>query len=147
VEFFLTGQPGERERFVDAFEDFCRRNRVPDATRQAADLALEEHLTNVLAYGFTNGEDRWIWVELGVDQDTLLAKVADTGKAYNPLDAPPVDTTLPLEDKPIGGLGVHLMRQMMDEISYARDGRMNVLRMTKAMTGRRDMGADQSSSS
>jgi anti-sigma regulatory factor (Ser/Thr protein kinase) len=136
VEFFLTGQQGERERFVDAFEDFCRKNRVTDAARHAADLALEEHLTNVLEYGFSDGEDRWISVELGVDQNTLLAKIADTGKAYNPLDAPAVDTTLPLEEKAIGGLGVYLMKQMMDELSYARDGRMNVLRMTKGMAPR-----------
>ena len=133
MEFFLTGKQGERERFVSAFEEFCRRHGVPDAARFAADLALEEHLTNVLTYGFRDGESPWISIQLGVDDNTLKAEVADTGKAYNPLSAPAVDTTLPLEEKPIGGLGVYLMKQMMDDLSYARDGRKNVLRMRKEM--------------
>jgi anti-sigma regulatory factor (Ser/Thr protein kinase) len=131
VEFFLTGQPGERQKFVSAFEDFCRRNGVPDAARQATDLALEEHLTNVLNYGFQNGEQRWISVRLDASENTMMAKVTDTGKAYDPLSAPEVDTTLSLEDKPIGGLGIHLMKQMMDELSYAREGSFNVLSMRK----------------
>ena len=131
MEFFLTGQPGERQRFVKAFEEFCRAHHVPDTTRHAADLALEEHLTNVLAYGFKNGGERWVSVELHVERGALVASVADNGDAYNPLNSPPVDTSVPLEDKPIGGLGVYLMKQVMDELTYARNGGMNVLRMSK----------------
>ena len=132
MEFFLTGQPGERQRFVCAFEDFCRQNGVPDSARHAADLALEEHLTNVMNYGFCEGEERWISIKLGVNENALLARIADKGKAYNPLSRPPVDTSVPLEDKPIGGLGIHLMKQMMDELTYAREGQINVLRMIKS---------------
>lgn len=78
------------------------------------------------------GEERWVSVKLGVNENALLARIADKGKAYNPLSRPPVDTSLPLEEKPIGGLGIHLMRQMMDELTYAREGQVNVLRMTKS---------------
>jgi anti-sigma regulatory factor (Ser/Thr protein kinase) len=117
---------------VEAFEDFCRANCVPDAARQAADLALEEHLTNVLTYGFTEGEERWISVRLRVRNNTLCVTVTDTGSPYDPLDAPAVDTSIPLEEKPIGGLGVHLMKQVMDNLSHTREGRKNVLQMTKA---------------
>jgi len=124
---------------VHAFEDFCRRNAVPDAARQAADLALEEHLTNVLTYGFRDGEERWISVRLQADKNALLAQIADTGKAYNPLTAPPVDTSIPLDEKPIGGLGVHLMRQMMDELTYVREGEVNVLRMSKSYNHQRTL--------
>jgi serine/threonine-protein kinase RsbW len=137
VEFFLTGEPGERRRFVEAFENFCRENHVPDATRQAADLALEEHLTNVLTYGFTADEKPWISVRLRVEYNALRVMVADTGIAYDPLSRPPVDTTIPLEEKPIGGLGIYLMRKSMDELSYVREGQMNVLRMGKDFASRR----------
>ena len=114
---------------------------MPDPARYAADLALEEHLTNVLAYGFKDGEERWVSVELHVEKGALIASVADNGEAYNPLNAPPVDTSLPLEDKPIGGLGVYLMKQMMDELTYARAGGLNVLRMSKGYETPKGNGA------
>ena len=133
MEFYLTGQQGERGRFVEAFEDFCQRHRVPDFARQAADLALEEHLTNVLAYGFDNGKEPWIAVRLTVKDKALIAQVTDTGKAYDPLSVPPVDAGLTLEDRPIGGLGVHLMRTSMDQLFYSREGQKNVLQMIKAL--------------
>jgi serine/threonine-protein kinase RsbW len=132
VEFHLTGQPGERGRFVKAFEDFCRLNHVPDSARQAADLALEEHLTNVLSYGFKSGEERWISIRLSVNGNALIAKVADRGMAYDPLSAPLADPNIPLEEKSIGGLGVYLMVQSMDQLTYSREEGMNILRMKKA---------------
>lgn len=131
VKFVLSGIVGERRRFVEAFEEFCQTNLVSDAVRQAADLALEEHLTNVLGYGFDPGVTKHASVELDVIDNCLHVEVADTGKPFNPLDAPPVDTSLPLDEKPIGGLGVHLMRQFMDELSYTRADGRNILRMTK----------------
>ena len=131
MKFVLSGVAGERRRFVEAFEDFCRAHLVPDAARQAADLALEEHLTNVLAYGFDPGVARHASVQLDVVENCLHVEVADTGKPFNPLDTPPVDTSLPLDEKPVGGLGVHLMRQFMDELSYTRADGRNILRMTK----------------
>ena len=133
MEFYLTGQQGERGRFIEAFEDFCQRHRVPDSARHAADLALEEHLTNVLNYGFDDGSEPWISVRVTVNGEALVAKITDTGKAFNPLSRPPVDIDVPLDERPIGGLGVHLMRQSMDELSYSREGRMNVLMMIKAL--------------
>jgi anti-sigma regulatory factor (Ser/Thr protein kinase) len=131
VEFILTGKTGERRRFVEEFENFCRKNHVPDSARQAADLALEEHLTNIFNYGFTSSDERWICVRLRADNNALQVKITDTGKAYDPLSAPLADTSIPLDEKPIGGLGVYLMKQFMDELSYEREGPMNVLRMLK----------------
>ena len=129
MEFLLTGKPGERHHFVEVLEDFCRRQQVPDKTRQASDLALEEHLTNVLAYGFQKGMRPWVSVRLRVQDNALHVEVTDTGVAYNPLSAAPVDTSVPLEDKPIGGLGVYLMTHFMDELSYRRQDNRNELRM------------------
>lgn len=131
MEFILTGEAGEQRRLVEALENFCREKNVPAAARQATDLALEEHLTNVLSYGFAPGVAPWIAVRLRVKNDALHVEIADTGKPHDPLATPLVDTSVPLAEKPIGGLGVHLMRQFMDTLDYAREGGMNVLRMTK----------------
>jgi len=116
---------------VAAFEEFCRASGVPKLTQQAADVALEEHLTNVLSYGFAPAAEKFVEVSMSVSGDSLTVEVVDKGKEFNPLEAPAVDTSLPLDQKEIGGLGVHLMRQFMDELSYAREGGRNVLRMKK----------------
>jgi len=62
--------------------------------------------------------------------------VEDDGKPFDPTQAPVVDTSLPLEKKPIGGLGIHLIRRAMDEMSYRRQANRNVLRMVKRLSRR-----------
>ena len=131
MQIVLSGQPGERASVARGLEEFCGEQRVPQAVMNAADIALEEHLTNVLGYGYEPGAPHRVVVALKVEDGWLCVDVEDDGKLFDPLAAPPVDTSLPLEDKPIGGLGVHLMREFMDELSHAREGGRNVLRMKK----------------
>jgi anti-sigma regulatory factor (Ser/Thr protein kinase) len=108
---------------------------VPRAVMNAADVALEEHLTNVINYGYEPGAAHHVVVTLQIEGGSLCVNVEDDGKEFNPLTKPPVDTSIPLAEKPIGGLGVHLMRQFMDELSYARESDKNVLRMKKRIAG------------
>ena len=62
-----------------------------------------------------------------------MATIIDDGIAFNPFDAPAPDTTLALEDREIGGLGVHIVRTMMDEVFYERDGNKNVVTVSKQL--------------
>lgn len=134
----MRGQLGEREGVIRGLEEFCREHQVPPAIANAADVALEEHLTNVLSYGYQPGAQHHILVAFTVEDGGLHVDVEDDGKAFDPLTVPPVDTAIPLEEKPVGGLGVHLMRQFMDELSYAREGGKNVLRMRKRIVPHKD---------
>ena len=104
---------------------------MPAPTQHAADVALEEHLTNVFSYGYKAGEKALVKVRLETAADSLNVEVSDDAWAFNPLTVPPVDTSVPLEEKPMGGLGLHLIRLNMDELSYERLGEKNVFRMTK----------------
>ena len=131
MQIVLSGQPGERASVVRGLEEFCGEHRVPRDVASAADLALEEHPTNVLGYGYGPGAPHRIVVALKVESGCLCVDVEDDGKAFDPLAVSPVDTSLPLAEKPVGGLGVHLMRQFMDELSHARESGKNVLRMRK----------------
>ena len=131
MQIVLDGQPAERASVVRGLEEFCREHQIPKQVMNAADVALEEHLTNVLNYGYEAGAPHRVVVDLKSDNGCLCVAVEDDGKPYDPLARPPVDTSLPLAEKPIGGLGVHLMRQFMDELSYARETGKNVLRMRK----------------
>jgi anti-sigma regulatory factor (Ser/Thr protein kinase) len=111
--------------------EFAQSNRLPPAVVQAVDLCLEEHITNVIDYGFDDPAHQTIVVILSLQQGQLEVEVRDNGKPFNPLLRPNVDTAVPLEAKPIGGLGIHLMRQFMDDLNYRRESEQNILTMRK----------------
>jgi anti-sigma regulatory factor (Ser/Thr protein kinase) len=101
--------------------------------RVCADLhvALEEHLTNVINYGYSPGQPGQIAVRLSAAPDAMRVEIEDDARPFNPLLAPPVDVHQPLEERPIGGLGIHMIRQLTDDLRYAaRDGH-NVLTLIK----------------
>jgi anti-sigma regulatory factor (Ser/Thr protein kinase) len=131
VEIVLTNEPGERQRLLTALETFAREQHLPEAVRHAADLALEEHLTNIVRYGYGDGGLHEIRLRFEIEGDLLKLEVVDDGKPFDPLQRPEVDTSVPLEKKPVGGLGIHLIRQFMDQVQYRREGDKNVLTMRK----------------
>lgn len=131
MEIVLHNRPGEKQRLVGALEAFTAEHGLPAKVHQAAELALEEHVTNVVNYAYTDNAPHEIRVRLSCDACALYVEVEDDGKAFNPLTAPQVDTSVPLERRPVGGLGIHLMRQFMDTLEYRREGGRNILRLTK----------------
>ena len=133
MEFTLTGRPGERAQFVEVLEAFCRANSVPDSVRHAADLALEEHLTNIFSYAFESGRQPFMVVKLSIRDGKFSAEVTDTGIPFDSRQVPPVDTSIPLELKPVGGLGLHLIRESMDELYYERTDGKNIFTMEKRL--------------
>ena len=114
MEIVLTNRPEEKPRLLRALEAFAAEHRLPAKVLQAADLALEEHMTNVLNYAYADTALHEIRVRLSCDGGVLYVEVEDDGRAFNPLEAPPVDTSIPLEERSIGGWGIHLMRRFMD---------------------------------
>jgi anti-sigma regulatory factor (Ser/Thr protein kinase) len=133
LQIVLNNQPGEKQKVTQALDQFGRDHHLPATVVQAADLALEEHLTNLMNYSFLDNREHQIKVRLTLASQFII-EVEDDGPPFNPLDAPAVDTTMPLEQRPIGGLGIHLMRRFMDEIEYKSEGGKNVLRMRKRLT-------------
>ena len=101
--------------------------------KSCADLhvALEEHLTNVINYGYSPGESGRIALRLSSSPDALRVEIEDDASPFNPLLAPPVDVSQPLEDRPIGGLGIHMIRQLTDELRYEHRAGRNLLVMVK----------------
>ena len=132
MQILLKNQPREKQKVVQALEQFGRDHQLPAEILQAADLALEEHLTNLMTYGFADTTEHQIEVRFALGSHFVI-EVEDDGTPFNPLQAPEVDTTVPLEQRPIGGLGIHLMRRFMDEIEYHSEGGKNILRMRKRL--------------
>ena len=94
-------------------------------------LALEEAVTNVILYAYPEGSDGLVDIEAIIHKDHLKFIISDSGKAFDPTAAPEVDITLDVEDRPIGGLGIFLVRNIMDSVQYERVDGKNILTMSK----------------
>ena len=133
MELVLKNQPEELPRVRRALEDFARQHAAPDRAVRAADLALEEHLANVLAYAYQDKAAHDIFIRFTIEGRCLQIEVADDGRPFNPLSRPAPDTSLPLDQRSPGGLGIHLIRHSMDELNYRRQADQNILRMRKRL--------------
>ena len=96
------------------------------------ELVLEEIGTNIIKYGQDGKGETEIQITLTSDRKSLTMEIIDSGKAFDPFtDAPPPDLESDIPDRPIGGLGVYLVRKMMDEASYRREDDKNIVTLTK----------------
>lgn len=96
-------------------------------------LGLDEAITNVIEHAYEGLEDE-LTIRCHCQQDAVVVEIQDRGKPFDPTQAPPPDISSDLQERPIGGLGVHFMRKMMDEITYRYDPALgNILRMVKRL--------------
>jgi anti-sigma regulatory factor (Ser/Thr protein kinase) len=116
---------------ADEIAAFCALHRVPETAIGHLNLALDEAMTNTITYGWPEGGDHEVVLTLTVEKGALTAEVSDDGRAFNPLEVPPPDLGADLESRPVGGLGVHFIKTLMDAVSYRREGGRNVLTMRK----------------
>jgi anti-sigma regulatory factor (Ser/Thr protein kinase) len=111
---------------IDAFERFGQRVQMPRPARWRIQLALDEILSNIVLHGVGPGaRDPAIDVRFSFKEGVVDVEIVDTAAAFNPLLVPPPDTTSPLATRPEGGLGIALVRYLVDEASYERRGDRN----------------------
>jgi anti-sigma regulatory factor (Ser/Thr protein kinase) len=94
-------------------------------------LVLDELFTNIVTYGYKDGTDNWIKIAISHENGTLVIRIEDTGTAFDPGSVKTPDPIDDIEKCPVGGLGIHLIRKLMDEIIYERCGDKNVLTLKK----------------
>lgn len=129
ISVTLTNQLTEIERLAHIVDAFCAERGIAPAVAYRVNLACDEVIMNAIVHGYEDAREHEILVSLALDGESLLLTIVDDGRAFNPLEAPPVDfDTDPLE-RPVGGLGLHLVRNVMDSIGYRRENGRNVLEM------------------
>jgi len=101
------------------------------AIRYKGGQALEEAATNVVMYAYDAPRTGTVDIEVLVLEDKVKTVLSDNGRAFDPTSAPEPDITAPGEDRPIGGLGIFLVRKLMDEVRYERRDGRNILTMIK----------------
>ncbi len=94
-------------------------------------LVIEELVLNIMDYGYDDDQHE-IEINLKSDAEAVTIDILDQGRAFDPLhDAPVPDVNAPLEERTVGGLGIHLAKTMMDELSYHREDSRNHLQLVK----------------
>jgi anti-sigma regulatory factor (Ser/Thr protein kinase) len=131
LDISLRNDPGELIRVAELVQEFARRHGLSSPDLLAVDLSLHEHLTNIIGYGYDDTGEHRIQVRLRLTDRLLQVEVEDDGRPFNPLEREPIDPTIPLDEKPLGGLGIHMMRSAMDRMEYRRTGGRNVLTLWK----------------
>lgn len=129
----VKNQLCELERVSRAVAEFGARRALPAEVIFAGSLALDEILTNVISYGYEDAAEHEILVRLEAVGGMLTVVVEDDGRPFNPLAAAPVDTEAAIEDRAVGGLGIHLVREVMDDLAYRREAGKNVMVMKKSI--------------
>lgn len=114
-------------------ENFSTQNEVPPAASYALNLCLDEVLTNIIVYNKNNSNSSIIEIELSKSNNQITATIRDSGTPFNPLEnlPSPPDLSSPIEDRPIGGLGVYFLEQYMDNVQYKHENNHNILTLTK----------------
>jgi serine/threonine-protein kinase RsbW len=119
----------EMSRLTSDVAAFLRSHGADPHTAYAVDLALEEMVSNVIRHGYRDDKSDGIVISVDLKSNSVLLTVEDRGRPFNPLEAPTPDLDLPVEQRRIGGLGIFLVRQTVDEMRYERVEDRNVLIM------------------
>ena len=104
---------------------------VPDALNMPINLALEEAVSNVMLYAYPTTKNGQVFVEFVKVDNELLFTISDSGIPFDPTQQPEADVSLSVDEREIGGLGIYLVRQLMDRIVYKREDEKNILTLTK----------------
>jgi anti-sigma regulatory factor (Ser/Thr protein kinase) len=119
----------------EAASHWLADRHAPPAADYLANLAIEELVTNCIKYGYDDTNEHVIEIELSLSSAELVLTVTDDGHPFNPLELAEPDTTVPVEDRAVGGLGLHLLRKMSDRMEYARADGKNRLTIRKSLSG------------
>lgn len=131
----LTGEYEAHIKSLEKIGDFLVRNLDSDSLSKTVffdlKLAIEEIFTNIVKYGLQDQQVAKITITLQVDDEAVHVEICDSGIAFNPLNAAAPDFYIPLEERKLGGMGIFLVKQLMDNVSYRRDENRNILTIKK----------------
>ena len=112
-------------------EDLAEKWELPMQLTMSLNLVLEEAVSNVIFYAFNDHQKHLIQISLALENKILTVEIVDDGIPFDPLSQKLPDITLPVEERPIGGLGILLILKIMDQVSYSRQNNQNRLTLVK----------------
>lgn len=129
----LANEISEIARLNGFIEDIASEFSLSPDVVFNLNLVLEEAVANIINYAYPKDEHESIYLSARMHEDSIVLVLTDTGKEFDPTMAPEVDVTLSAEERQIGGLGIFLIRQIMNEVRYERIDGKNVLTLEKKL--------------
>lgn len=129
----LTNNIEEVPQLAAFVDEVCETAGLDMSTTTNMNIALEEAVVNVMSYAYPAGSVGEVQIDALLGDKELCFVIRDKGKPFDPTAQDEADTTLSLEERPIGGLGIYLVRQLMDSINYERIDGQNVLTLRKKL--------------
>ena len=131
LRFTLKNRIAEIAALGERLGEFAAVHQLTPNVLHDLNLALEEAVTNIISHGYSDHREHEILVCIRVESGAVIAELKDDARPFNPLTVPEADATKPLDERTAGGLGIHLMRKLMDGIEYQRLEDGNLLIMKK----------------
>ena len=131
IELRLVNDLKEIDRCLAGLEEICKRFQIPADIRNAFSVVLDDLLNNVISYAYEDAGEHSIDVILSTDGQRFIVSVIDEGVEFDPFLSKEPDINGALDERQIGGLGIHLIRNLMDDHFYRRDGKKNVTTLMK----------------
>ncbi len=116
-----------------AFAEFADTHALSAKVRRSLSVVLDELMANVLSHGLAGRDAGSVTVEVALDGDRVSVTLSDDGPPFDPFGEAVPDTTLSVEERPIGGVGIHLVRRLVDEFTYRREDGRNVVEIVKRL--------------
>jgi len=124
-------------RVNTVFDDLAEQWDISREFSRKVNVLFDELLTNIISYAYQDEAEHDIIITVGLSGDLLRITIEDDGIPFNPFGVEIPDTKLPMEERKIGGLGIHLVRNMVDETSYQRRIDRNVVTLVKHLEAAR----------
>jgi len=127
IQLLINDRLAEIATVTDELESFAMANGVPDTITWRFQLALEELLRNIIAHAYMDNDNHEIGIHFRCIDTKFTATITDGGIPFNPLNSEPPDLSNALDEREIGGLGIHLARNVVEEFEYAWADGKNVV--------------------
>lgn len=127
----LSSKTGDLQAVRDMVSVLARERNLPQALVFDLYVVLDEVLSNLLKYGYDDAAAHEIQVSLSASDTAVGIAIEDDGREFDPFASPAPDPSLRLNQRPIGGLGLHFVHNLMDEVKYRREGNRNYMFLNK----------------
>jgi serine/threonine-protein kinase RsbW len=131
ISFEIQNNLVELDRVCTFVTSVAEQLALTPKTEMHLHLAIEEMFTNIVSYGFPDNGEHRVRISITHEAGCITICIEDEGVPFDPTLAAEPDTKSPVEDRDIGGLGIHLCKKLMDNIEYRREGNKNILTMKK----------------
>jgi len=132
----ISNDPADLDRAMKDFIVFVKEKGIPREAWSHLQLALDEIVSNIIKYGYDDGDKHLIRIACTLKDNFLQLEIFDDSRPFNVLERKDPDTAQTLEARPIGGLGIFLVKKLLDGHEYTRDGNINHLVLRKTFGGR-----------